>query len=332
MVCYKKDKRTLFMKVLCCETWHFSCTFIYSSLTKVFPDFKLIMEKKFARRTIFDKPEKTVDISKYTASLQRLKIYEEKQLQENTTEFDIQTRRKKELHDQIVKFQEDFQTDTLLIKMTCEKSIKKMGNCLAKSGKSLPTSEADLFTSNSLNYILQSLLSEDKEGLINRYETELNTKVAIYERQLKTLEKQCKDMNTTSPEAILLSENYMKLKEQYDNLSTYIQTGAEFDMNEAKNKINELQKSIKSMSNEINITKEKLQKQDEDETTNGIDIFASLKEYLSQLRSESVQTNDEIASLQTSINDNTKELDQVNKEVMLLEQEISNITQELLPQ
>ena len=289
------------------------------------------MEKKFARRNIFDKQEKTVDISKYTASLQRMKIYEEKQLQENTTEFDNQTRIKKELHDQIAKSQEDYQTDTQLIKKTCEKSMKKMNSCLLKTGKSQEVSDAQLTLSNSLNTILQILIGSDKEEQLKRFNFDLDSQVVTCEKQLRNLEKQWKEMNTTSAETTLLTENYFKLKEQYDNLGTFIQTGVEFEMNEAKNKIQELQNSLTAINKEITEAKEKLQGQEDKNLLTNTELFSSLKNYMKQVENENMKRNNEIIELQSNIEANTTQLDLLNQQIKQLESEISTLTNDMIP-
>ena len=289
------------------------------------------MDKKFTRRNIFDKQEKTVDISKYTASLQRMKIYEEKQLQENTTEYDNQTRLKKDLHDQIIKSQEDFQTDTQLIKKTCEKSIKKMNSCLLKTGKTQPLADAQLTLSNSLNSIIQYLLVDDKEDQIKHLQFDLESQVAICEKQLINLEAQWKEMNTTSAETTLLTENYFKLKDQYENLENFIQTGVEFEMNEAKNKIKELQDSLTSINKEITEAKEKLHGQEDKNIITRNELFSSLKNYMKQVENENNKRNNEIIELKSNIEANTSQLELLNQQIKELENEISALTNEMLP-
>ena len=289
------------------------------------------MENKFTRRGTFDKPDKTVDFSKYSASLHRMRIYEEKQLQENTTEFDIQTRRKKELFEQIAKLQEDFQTDLQLIQKTCEKSLKKLKNCLLKSDKTQQVANADLLLSTTFSNILQILISEDKEDKIKQYQNELDSQIISTDKQLKSLEKQWKEMNTTSSETTLLTENYFKLKEQYDNLPTYIQTSVEFEMNEAKNKIKDLKENLTDINSEITKARLTLMNQENANVSFNRDIFTPLQNYSKLVEKENMEMNNEIVDLQSNIDAGKIELEEINQQIKQLENEISLLSQEILP-
>ena len=289
-----------------------------------------LSEKKSVRRsTVFDKPDKTLEFSKYSAALQRMKIYEEKQMEQNTTEYDKQRKRKTDIQLEIAKMDDDIRNDSFVISKTCEKSIKKMSRILMKSGRSEEESNARLYFSNSLNKILQMVVSGTCDDQMKEYKFELESMIVATDRQLKDIDKKSKEIDESSPEISFLMNNYNKLKEQYDNLEPYIQTGAEFEMTELKSRIKELQDNVNAITNDIKETKEViLNNQAVDETTCE-EIVDPLKKYISYLDNEIADKNAEIRALKESNESGRMELDDLNQQIAALEAEIGDLSGKL---
>ena len=138
-------------------------------------------------------------------------------------------------------------------------------------------------------------------------------------------------MNTTSSETTLLTENYFKLKEQYDNLPTYIQTSVEFEMNEAKNKIKDLKENLTDINSEITKARLTLMKQENANVSFNRDIFTPLQNYSKLVEKENMEMNNEIVDLQSNIDAGKIELEEINQQIKQLENEISLLSQEILP-
>ncbi|EAY06989.1 hypothetical protein TVAG_174580 [Trichomonas vaginalis G3] len=276
--------------------------------------------------------ERTMDVSKFTQSIQKFKDLEQSQLTKLNNQIDELKSEQTLLETKLSTEKEKKEQIINEISVTCTKSLNKIASCASKIYDDSKTIEYLMSGTVSLSQLLQDvLIKEDCEERLDSFQIELESNMELLKNELDQLKLKESSSKTRSEEVNALLDTYNTLKQQYENLDTIILNQAKFELDEAKSKIKSRQASAASMAAEIQKVNEKIKQleQDPNKTFNDA-TFDDLQKHIRAQASLFTENSSRISELKQDIAKNIAEKNQIDQSIQQVEKEIEDLMKEII--